>query len=312
MAEAIALEERTHFGVWAPTLTALDDDLKPDVERTAAHARFLLDSGCHGLGLFGTTGEANSFSVEERMEVLEGLLDADIPLRRLIVGTGCCALTDTVRLTTHAARLGCKSVLMLPPFYYKNLSDNALFESYREVIERVGEDDLRIVLYHFPKLSGVPITHGVVEQLSDCYPEIIAGIKDSSGDWNNTAALIADFPNLCVFPGSEALLLRALRSGGAGCITATANINPAAIRRVYNTWLNGSAQADAEQDRITAVRRVIEVRPMIPSLKCIVGHYSQDQRWNRVRPPLVPLNVDQAEELLAELGAAGFSFSRAA
>ncbi|MGI9302461.1 MAG: dihydrodipicolinate synthase family protein [Gammaproteobacteria bacterium] len=312
MTDAIALEDRTHFGVWAPVLTALDDDLNPDIERTVAHAVWLLESGCHGLGLFGTTGEANSFSVEERMEVLEGLLDAEIPTQRLIVGTGCCALTDTVRLTTHAVRLGCKSVLMLPPFYYKNLSDNALFESYREVIERVGEDGLRVVLYHFPQLSGVPITRGAVELLSDYYPEVIAGIKDSSGEWKTTSTWIADFPNLCVFPGSEVLLLRALRSGGAGCITATANVNPAAIRNVYDTWLNGSAEADAEQERITAVRQVIETRPMIPGLKCVVGHYAQDARWQRVRPPLAALHVDQGEELLAELAATGFRFSRAA
>ncbi|HLT02287.1 MAG TPA: dihydrodipicolinate synthase family protein, partial [Geminicoccaceae bacterium] len=227
---AVGIEERsraaeTHeraprriAGVWCPVLTPVDQDLNPDAPRFVAHARWLLDEGCHGLVVFGTTGEANSFSVDERIALLEAAVEAGLPRERLVVGTGCCALTDTVRLTRHALSLGITGVLALPPFYYKNNSDEALFNSFDQVIQRVGDADFSLYLYHFPSLSGVPITPGLLERLGAAYPATLAGVKDSSGDWNNTRMLIERFPELAIFPGAETLLLPALEAGGAGCI----------------------------------------------------------------------------------------------
>jgi 4-hydroxy-tetrahydrodipicolinate synthase len=187
-------------GVWCPALTPVDADLRPDAHRLIAHARWLLRSGCHGLVLFGTTGEANSFSVEERTLLLEAALEGGLPRERMLVGTGCCALSDTVKLTGHALSRGVAGVLMLPPFYYKDLSDEALFASFDQVIQKVETDRFKLYLYHFPRLSGVPITPGLIERLRRRYPDTVAGVKDSSGDWQNTRMLIERFPELAIFP----------------------------------------------------------------------------------------------------------------
>ena len=214
-------------GVWCPVLTPVDQDLRPDVARFVTHAHWLLDEGCHGLVVFGTTGEANSFSVEERIEFLEAILDARLRRDRMLVGTGCCALTDTVRLTRHALALGITGVLALPPFYYKNLSDEALFGSFDQVIQRVGDASFDLYLYHFPSLSGVPITPGLLERLGAAYPEILAGVKDSSGDWNNTRLLIERFPGLAIFPAPRPCCCPRCRRVGPGASARPATSMPA-------------------------------------------------------------------------------------
>jgi 4-hydroxy-tetrahydrodipicolinate synthase len=284
--------------------------LKPDATRFTAHVDTLLESGCHGVVVFGTTGEATSFAVDERKALLDALLASGIAPERLIVGTGCCALSDTVALTSHAVLSGCRTVLMLPPFYYKGPSDEGLFRSYAGVIERVGASALRIFLYHFPQLSGVPITRGLLERLSAAYPTVIAGIKDSSGNWDGTAALIATFPQLCVFPGSEVYLLQALKEGGVGCITATANVNAGAIRSLYDAWCRDSGRLEALQGQIDDVRQAVEQHSLIPALKHIVSLLRADSSWRRVRPPLVPLQAEPAERLAGALTRAGFRFPK--
>jgi 4-hydroxy-tetrahydrodipicolinate synthase len=295
-------------GVWAPALTPLDADLAPDAARFAGHLRWLLDNGCHGAAVFGTTGEATSFSAHERMALLDATLTAGIPGDRLMVGTGCCALTDTLRLTRHAVEAGCNRVLMLPPFYYKGMSDEGLFASYAEVIERLGRADLEIFLYHFPRLSGVPITPGLVERLCAAYPAIVRGIKDSSGDPASAADFIARFPDLTIFPGTETLLLAGLEQGGAGCITASANVNAPAVRRVYDAWRAGSGEAAALQETISAHRAVLQSQPLIPTLKRLVAREREDPAWLAMRPPLSPMNEATAAEQDAALAAAGFMF----
>ena len=192
-------------GIWSPVLTPVDADLNPHPGRFVAHARWLLDNGCHGLVVFGTTGEANSFSVDERIELLDAAVSAGLPRERLLVGTGCCALTDTVRLTRHALSLGIGGVLALPPFYYKDNSDEALFASFDEVIQRVGGSGFKLYLYHFPRLSGVPITPGLLERLLAAYPDTVAGVKDSSGDWGNTRMMLERFPEIAIMPGAESV-----------------------------------------------------------------------------------------------------------
>lgn len=302
-------ESQTAFGIWAPAVTPLDPDLAPDPGRFAAHVRWLLGNGCHGVAVFGTTGEANSFSVDERIALLDATLEAGIPPERLMVGTGCCALTDSVRLTRHAVESGCERVLMLPPFYYKGVSDEALLASYGAVIDRVGHDDLSVFLYHFPRLSGVAITTGLVELLLNSpYAEVIKGIKDSSGDPEGTRTFITQFPGLTVFPGTEALLLAGLEAGGAGCITASANVNAPAIRRVYDAWSSKSAESAGLQEVISAQRSALQSQPLIPALKRILAQALDDPAWLAMRPPMLPTGGAQAAEQDAALAAAGFTF----
>jgi 4-hydroxy-tetrahydrodipicolinate synthase len=295
-------------GVWAPAITPFRQDLSPDPERFARHAHWLLANGCSGLAAFGTNSEANSLDASERMELLSYLVEHGVSADRLMPGTGCCALTDSVRLTSHAVRVGCAGVLMLPPFYYKGVSDDGLFRNFAEVIERVADARLRMYLYHIPPVAQVPISIPLIERLLKCYPGIVAGLKDSSGDWNNTKAVLDAFAGsgFDVFAGSEVFLLRNMRNGGVGCISATANVNPAAIHHVYENWRG--EDAESLQDGITATRAVVQKYPMIPALKAIVARALDDAGWVTVRPPLVELTAQQRASLGADLEAHGFEF----
>lgn len=299
-------------GVWSPVLVPVRHDLSIDSERFLAHAHWLLAQGCHGLALFGTTSEANSFSVPERKALVERVVEGGIAPERLMVGTGCCALTDSVELTRHALDAGCRRVLMLPPFYYKGMSDEGLFRSFAEVIERVGEPALAVFLYHFPRLSGVPVTEGLIALLDDKFPEVVAGVKDSSGDWSNTRMMLDRFPHLAIFPGSEVFLLDGLRSGGAGCITATSNVNAAGARAIFDAWSDGSDTADSMQEAATAVRRAIDRHPGIPAQKYLIAHYGNDPAWRAVRPPMTALTDDAGRDLLDGLADTAFDGARLA
>ena len=294
-------------GVLAPVVTPFRRDLSPDPERFAQHCRWLLDHGCTGLAVFGTNSEANSLSVGERKDLLSRLVESGVPASRLVPGTGCCALPDTVELTAHAVKLGCAGVLMLPPFYYKGVPEDGLFRSFAEVIERVGDARLRVYLYHIPPVAQVGIPMAVIGRLLDAYPHAVAGIKDSSGDWSHTQAVIEAYAarGFDVFAGSEVFLLRTLRAGGVGCITAGANVNPHGIRRVYESWQ--TPEADALQASIDGVRTMLQAQPsMIPALKATIAHYAQDADWMTVRPPLVELTVEQRAKMVSELLAVGF------
>jgi 4-hydroxy-tetrahydrodipicolinate synthase len=290
-------------GVLSPVVTPFKDDLSPDPERLVQHCRWLLSQNA-GLAVFGTTSEANSLSVEEKTSLLDQLVDTGIESSRLLSGTGHCALTDTVKLTAHAVSLGCAGVLMLPPFYYKGVSDDGLYRSFAEVIERVGSNDLRVYLYHIPPIAHVGIPPHLVERLVTQYPETVVGIKDSSGDWDNTDALLQlDLDDFRVFAGSETFLLQNMRGGGAGCISATANINPAAIHDLYENWQ--SEKAEMMQAELDAVRSTVEKYPMIPALKSVIGNLRGEAQWETVRPPLLALADDQKTELLDALHALG-------
>jgi 4-hydroxy-tetrahydrodipicolinate synthase len=291
-------------GVLAPVITPFHRDLSVDKARLVAHSRWLLSQNA-GLALFGTNSEANSQSVEERIELLQAVADAGLPPSRMMPGTGCCSLPDSVKLTKHAVSVGCAGVLMLPPFYYKGVSDDGLFRHYAEVVERVADPRLKIYLYHIPPVAQVPITLPLVERLSKAYPKAIVGMKDSSGDWSYTQSVLTNFPHLDMFVGSEAFLLAGMRGGGVGCISATANVNPAAIHDLYANWQ--AADADDRQARLTATRAAIQAFPMIPALKATRARYSQDPDWVTVRPPLVALTAQQQGELGASLEAKGFA-----
>jgi len=300
--------EKAAVGVWSPALTPFDDDLNPDATRFLSHARWLLDNGCHGLAVFGTTSEATSLTAQERKQLLEVLLADGVDPARLMVGTGCCAFPDSVDLTRHALANGCNKVLMLPPFYYKGVSDQGLIDSYSRIIEQVGDANLRIFFYHFPALSGVPITAGVIETLAAAYPGIIAGLKDSGGDADHTADLIGRFPDLAIFPGAETNLHAMLELGGAGCITASANVNASAIRALWESWQAQDGEAEQRQEHVRAIRKTIETEAMVPALKAVAAHYRDDDAWARVRPPLVSLAPDAATGLVAKLANNGFEF----
>jgi 4-hydroxy-tetrahydrodipicolinate synthase len=293
-------------GVLSPVVTPFDRRLRPDGPRLVRHCRWLLDQNV-GLAVFGTNSEANSLSVAEKRELLDALVQGGTPPERMMPGTGCCALPDSVELTRAAVDLGCGGVLMLPPFYYKGVSDEGLFRSYAEIIERVGDNRLRIYLYHIPPVAAVPITLPLIERLLQAFPGIIAGVKDSSGDWKNTQAMLEQFQprGFDVFAGSESFLLATMRGGGVGCITATGNVNPAAIAKLHRDWQG--PEADAQQARLDATRAIFAKFPMIPALKGAIAHYSADEEWAVVRPPLVELSHAQREELARHLDAAGFA-----
>jgi 4-hydroxy-tetrahydrodipicolinate synthase len=294
-------------GIWSPVLTPVDADLNPHAGRFVAHARWLLDNGCHGLVVFGTTGEANSFSVDERIDLLDAAVSAGLPRERLLVGTGCCALTDTVRLTRHALGLGIGGVLALPPFYYKDNSDEALFNSFDEVIQRVGGSGFKLYLYHFPRLSGVPITPGLLERLLAAYPDTIAGVKDSSGDWNNTRTMLERFPEIAIMPGAESYLLTALEAGASGCISASCNVNAPAIRKLYDDFEAGRPGLPEQQDALSGVRKILQLRPIIPVMKHLLADALREPEWRHVRPPLLPLPDVAAAALESELAALGWT-----
>jgi 4-hydroxy-tetrahydrodipicolinate synthase len=294
-------------GVLAPVLTPFGVDLAPDSERLVRHCRWLLTQGCSGLAVFGTTSEANSLSVEEKEALLDALVVGGVDPANLLPGTGCCALTDTVRLTRRAVERGCAGVLMLPPFYYKAVTEEGLYRSFAEVIERVGDQRLRVYLYHIPPIAQVPIGPGLIERLITAFPRTVVGIKDSSGDWQNTRTLLERFSGsgFRVFVGSERFLLDNMRGGGAGCITATGNVNPAAIVRLFREWR--SPEADRLQAELNAVRGAVEKLPVIPALKAILARHAGDPVWRTVRPPFVELAAAPVEALLAELGRLGFA-----
>jgi 4-hydroxy-tetrahydrodipicolinate synthase len=315
-------------GVLAPVVTPFKADLSPDCERFIKHCQWLLSQNC-GLAVFGTNSEANSMAANERSTLLDAVVAAGIDPSRMMPGTGCCSIAETVELTTHAIRHGCAGVLMLPPFYYKNVTEEGLYRYFSEVVQRVGDTRLKIYLYHIPPVAMVGVTPKLVERLLKTYPNAIAGMKDSSGDWNNTKTFLDAFARngFDVFVGSESFLLANMRNGGVGTISATANVNPAAIHKLYekcsgvcvkrrgNRKALAAASAsttdlEGQQARLNVVREVFSNRKfpsMIAALKQAIAIYGNDPEWTRVRPPLVELTTEQAELLAAELKAIGFA-----
>lgn len=276
-------------GVVAAVLTPMRADLSVDRAAFAAHCRRLLDEGAHGLGIFGTTGEANSLSVGERIEAWEALVADGVPADVLLPGTGACALPDAVKLTQEALAVGARAVLALPPFYYKGVSDDGLFRFFAELIERVGDERLRLFLYHIPPMAQVGFSPALIARLLDAYPGTVAGTKDSEGDPVRVERICREFPQLTVFAGSEALLLDTLRWGGAGCISATVNVLAREARAVYDAFQAGE-DATTLQAELTQARRVVEGQPLIPALKAIMRARTGDDGWRNLRPPLEPLD----------------------
>lgn len=290
-------------GILSPVLTPFDNDLKPNGRKLVAFCKSLLAEGCTALAPFGTNSEANSMSVEERIDLLDQLVAGGVDPKKLMPGTGACALTDAVRATKHAVEKGCGGVLVLPPFYYKGMSDDGFYRFFAEVIERVGDKRLKMYLYHIPPQTVQGISHDLIERLIKAYPTAVVGVKDSSGDWKNTEAMLKRFPGFGTFAGSEDFLLANLRAGGVGCITATGNVNAGMIRDLYENWQK--PDADAKQAHISSVRKTIQRHPMIPSMKSLRAAWSGDAAWLNVRPPFLPLTIEQGKALAADVAKLG-------
>ena len=295
-------------GVLAAVLTPLDDQLAPDHALLLRHCRWLLANGCSGLSVLGTTGEANSFSVGERLRLLDALAEGGLPGSALLPGTGTCAVPDTVRLTRKAIEIGAGAVLMLPPFYYKNVSDDGIFAAYAQVIEQVGDAALKICLYHFPQMSGVPLGPALIERLLARYPGTIAGVKDSSGDGAGMVETARRFPELSVLTGSDAFLFGLLENGGAGCITACCNIAGRLAADVLQSWQRGEREAAIRnQERLDGVRAAVSAYPMTAALKALLLRHTGLPHWRNIRPPLVGLTPQDAAALESALHRLAFA-----
>jgi 4-hydroxy-tetrahydrodipicolinate synthase len=305
------LKNALYGGVNAAVLTAMRADLSVDLDRMAAHSKWLLANGCNGLGILGTTGEANSLGVSERIEVMEGLVARGLPAARLMPGVGTPALTDTVLLAKKAAELGCPGVLALPPFFYKNPSEDGLFAYFSEVIQRMA-DGTKIFLYHFPAQSAVPFTVELIGRLLKAYPGTIKGIKDSSGDFANTKSYVDHFAKdgFEVYCGDDGALYDLLNAGGAGCITAASNVGSAFNAQVYANWENEAGRQ--AQVTLAAIRKAVTSAALIPGLKALVARHTGDEGWNHMRPPHMALSAEQKARLFATFDACGVTLAKAA
>ncbi|NQW10043.1 MAG: dihydrodipicolinate synthase family protein [Alphaproteobacteria bacterium] len=295
-------------GVMAAGLTAFNDDLSIDVAGTLAHSRWLLANGCDGVLLFGTTGEGNSLSLRERLDFLDALGATDLPMDRMMIGTGCCALPDTVELTKKTLAIGIDSALMLPPFYYKNPSDDGLYAYFARVVEAVGDSRLKTYLYHFPQMSAVPFSHDLIARFLKDFPGAFCGIKDSSGDFENMKTMAKTFGSdgFDVFAGTERYLLDTLKAGGVGTITATGNVTSAMCGAVYAAWKAGSPDAEGLQEQLTAQRLALQNYPAAAALKQLLARESGKASWRNVRAPFLPLPADKATQLAADLTKVNF------
>ena len=291
-------------GVFSPVITPFNRDFTVDHKKLTNQCEWLISQEV-GLAIFGTNSEANSLSVDEKIFLLDKVIDYGIDPGKLMPGTGCCSMTDTINLTKHAVKVGCAGVLMLPPFYYKAVDDDGLFKYFSNIIESVNDERLRIYLYHIPPIAMVGISLKLIEALLKKFPNTIAGIKDSSGDWNNTQQMLNEkWDDFGIFAGSESFLLKTMQQGGAGCISATANVNPRNIYNVYKNWQKSNASY--MQEEIDRVRSIVQKYPLIPALKSIVSHFHEDSGWNILRPPLKELHPNESKKLIAELEAINF------
>jgi 4-hydroxy-tetrahydrodipicolinate synthase len=274
-------------------LTPLDDKLQIDHAHFAEHARNLLASGCGGVTLFGTTGEGPSFSLVERREALEQMVSRGVPAANIIVSTSCAALNETLELSRHAVDLGVHACLMLPPFFLKGVSDQGIIDCYRQVIEGVGADRLRLYLYHIPQVSGVALSHAVIATLKAAYPQTILGIKDSACNTAHSVGLADAFmKDMTVYVGYEPDLPEMGRRGSTGAISGLANFMPRVVHRLVSA--PDAATTVADRDRVLALIRALDDFSLMPALKGIMAATSGDNRWLRVRAPLVALTAAQA------------------
>jgi len=290
-------------GLWCATLSPLDGRGALDAARLAAHAQRLFSAGVDGIAPFGTTGEGQSFSVGERRAGLDALLAAGIAPHRILAATGCAALPEAIELTRHAVSAGCAGTLVLPPFFFRDVSDEGIYEAYARVIDGVADDRLRLYLYHIPQVSGVGISVAMLSRLAAAYPAIVAGVKDSSGDLDNSRALVSALPRLSIFVGHEPHLPALRKLGGAGTVCGVANLYPRLMRRLYDR----SLEPDPGEDLALIERFLGAIMqfPIFGALKSLQAELSGDPSWLALRAPLMPLSTADAAALHRAVAAAG-------
>lgn len=295
------MKKHKFFGVYSAVLTPMDKSNEPDEAAFIDHCLWLLDNGCDGIAPLGTTGEANSLSVSQRLDLIDALSRSSVPLDKCIIGTGSCAVSDAKLLTREAVSAGCGAVLLLPPFYYKKPSEDGLFEFFSSVISSVDNSDLRVFLYHYPQLSTVPITAVLLRRLLGEYGEILSGVKDSEGDFERTKVLISEFPELSIFSGSEEFLLPNLQAGGPGCISASTNVTSSLAQLVCQRWQHDDAAS--LQETLVTIRKALQSVPMQAGLKYLVGKRTGLPTWESLLPPNQPLTKEQICDLEDAIGA---------
>ncbi|MEO5699866.1 MAG: dihydrodipicolinate synthase family protein [Casimicrobiaceae bacterium] len=293
-------------GLWCASLTPLAADGGIDTTRLVAHIRSLFARGVDGAAPFGTTGEGPSFSVAERRAALEALLEGGVPVERVLDGTGTAAFPDAVDLTRHALGCGVARCLVVPPFFYKNVADEAVFTYYAKLIDAVADDRLRLYLYHIPQFSGVSVTPATVRRLAADFPGVIGGVKDSGGDWRNTERLLEEVPDLDILVGHEPHLPRLMGSGGAGTICGVANVYPEIVAALLAPAVTAEDEA-----RIEAVLAVLAGVPFVPAFKTIRAAQTGDPGWAGVRPPWIELDTNARQALFAAIAAKGLPLAPA-
>ena len=280
-------------GVIAAIATPVNEAGAPDPKRAVHLARYLLDNGCDGLNVLGTTGEATSFSVDERKGVMDAYNANGLPMHRLMVGTGAASITDAVALTRHAANLGFGGALVLPPFYYKGVPDEGLVAYVETLVMATAQTPIPIYLYHFPAMSGLPWHVALIRRLLDSFSSRIAGLKDSSGDMAYARSAAAISNSFAVFPSTEACLLEARRGDFAGCISATANLNADLCAQA---WSQGDTTA---LDAAVTIRKLFDGKPLVPGVKALLAHIHGEPSLSRVRPPLAPFSAADRASVIA-------------
>jgi len=295
--------KQTKFtGIITPVLTPFDDDGTIAEELYFDHCRKVLADGSDYISPFGTSGEALSVSIPERLAMLEKIIDNNVARpEQIMPGTGLCSLGDTLTLTRHAVELGCAAVMTLPPFFYPDPGDEGLFRYFSQLVEETGSNSLKICLYHIPQNAGVGISATVAARLNEAFPETVVAYKDSSGNWDNTLSVIETAPGISVFPASESVLPKALALGAGGCISATCNVNVRQIKKVYNLFGEGKTEAiEKEMVTLDRIRQSVQQAGLIRALKSIKAHQTGDRRWLNTRAPL--LNAEAAiGEIISQL-----------
>jgi 4-hydroxy-tetrahydrodipicolinate synthase len=284
---------KTLSGVIAAVATPIGEDGAPDLKRAVKLARYLLDNGCNGLNVLGTTGEATSFSLDERKAVMDAYKANGLPLHRLMVGTGAAALSDAVALTRHAAELGFGGALVLPPFYYKGVPDEGLIAYIDALVKATAAKAIPIYLYHFPAMSGLAWHITLIKRLLESFPTRIVGLKDSSGDMAFARSAAAVSPDFAVFPSTEAALIEARQGAFAGCISATANLNADLCARA---WREGDTAA---LDAAVTIRKLFDGKPLVSGVKALLAHIHGDPALGRVKPPLAPFSAADRAAVVA-------------
>jgi len=294
-------------GIYTASLTPLTSSYEPNLPALVSHVEQLFESGSDGVAILGSTGEANSLTIEQRLDIIS-YCGRTLAPERLMMGTGSCALQDAIRLTQASIEAGVFSVLVIPPFYYKPQSDESVIRYYSELISSVDDSRLRIIFYNFPKLSGYNFSTEILQEFKERFGDIAAGIKDSSGNWENMLSITKNVPNFMVYSGTETLLLNILREGGAGCITASANLLAPECQLVYQAWRNDQQNtAEQIQKELTVLRKALESYQFVSELKGLMALHTGSEHWQEMLPPFIPLLPSQVRELSEKINDLGLN-----